>query len=124
LSRVGLDNTSAATADRTPRAGRWLAALAPKLLTLSTLLFAMTVVGCARNSDRQTRAAPPEKRICQSAKALPAPQPPPDCEFKGANLKTVDPAQFARLKDAYERQCYRRAARAERLSRLPASNGC
>jgi hypothetical protein len=103
-----------------------LPALTPTLLTLATLLFAMTVAGCARHSERQTRAAPPETRTCQSAWAQPEPQSPPDCEFKESELKTVDPAQFARLKAAYERQCYRRAERAERerQRRLRASKGC
>jgi hypothetical protein len=100
-----------------------LGALAPKLLTLSTMLFAMTVVGCARHSERQTRAAPSEAPTCQPAK--PAPLAPPDCEFRGSNLKTVDPQAFARLKAAYERQCHRRAERAarDRLRRLRAK-GC
>jgi hypothetical protein len=97
-----------------------LAALAPKLLTLSTVLFAMTVVGCARHSERQTRAAPSEARTCQ-----PAPLAPPDCEFRGSNLKTVDPQAFARLKAAYERQCHQHAERTarDRLRRLRAK-GC
>jgi hypothetical protein len=111
------------TVGRAPRAGRSWPALAPKLLTLSTMLFAMTVVGCARHPERPTRAAPPETRICQPAKL--APQPAPDCEFRGSNLKTVDPKAFARLKAAYERQCHRRAERAarDRLRRLRAK-GC
>ena len=98
-------------------------ALARKLLTLSTLLFAMSVAGCARHSERQTRTAPPETRICQPVRL--APLPAPDCEFRGSNLKTVDPQTFARLKAAYERQCHRRAERAarDRLRRLRAK-GC
>ena len=123
MFRVGLDNTGPLTADRAPRAGRSLAALAPKILTLSTMLLAMSVAGCARHSERQTRTAPPETRICQPVRL--APLPAPDCEFRGSNLKTVDPQTFARLKAAYERQCHRRAERAarDRLRRLRAK-GC
>jgi hypothetical protein len=97
-----------------------LPALAPKLLTLSTMLLAMTVVGCARHSERQTRAAPQQARTCQPAKL--APLPAPDCEFRGSNLQTVDAQAFARLKAAYERQCHQRAERAarDRLRRLRA----
>jgi hypothetical protein len=112
LYRVGLGDTRSVTADRARGAGRSLPALAPKLLTLSTLLFALTLAGCARHSERQTRAVPSEARTCQPAKVQPA--PPPDCEFRGADLKTVDPAQFARLKAAYERQCHQRAEKAAR----------
>jgi hypothetical protein len=100
-----------------------LAALAPKLLTLSTMLLAITVTGCARHSERQIRAAPSEAPTCRPAKL--APLPAADCEFRGSNLQTVDPQAFARLKAAYERQCHQRAERAarDRLKRLRAK-GC
>jgi hypothetical protein len=99
-----------------------LRALAPKLFTLSTLLFAMTVVGCARHSERQARAAASGSRTCQAA----VPPAPPDCRFRGSDLEPVDPAQFARLKAAYERQCKLRAESAarERQRRLRASKAC
>jgi hypothetical protein len=95
-------------------------------LTLSTLLFAMSVAGCARHPDRLSRAAPAESKTCELAKAQLAPRPPPDCEFRAPALKTVDPEQFGRLKAAYERQCVRRAERAERQRqrRLRALKGC
>jgi hypothetical protein len=126
LFRVGLGDTSAATAAGTRRAGRSFATLAPKLLALSTLLFAMSVAGCARHPDRPARAAPAEARTCESEKAQLAPRPPPDCEFRAPERKTVDPEQFGRLKAAYERQCVRRAERAERQRqrRLRALKGC
>jgi hypothetical protein len=126
LFRVGLDDTSAATAAATPGAGRSFATLAPKLLTLSTLLCAMSVAGCARHPERPARAVAAEARICQSEKEQLAPRPPPDCEFRAPELKTVDPEQFGRLKAAYERQCVRRAERAERQRqrRLRALKGC
>ncbi len=125
MFRVELGDTNAATAAATPRAGCSFATLAPKLLTLSTLLFAMSVAGCARHPDRPARATPAESKLCQSEKAQLAPRPPPDCEFR-APEKTVDPEQFGRLKAAYERQCVRRAERAERQRqrRLRALKGC
>ena len=135
LSRVGVSNTSPPTAGRAPGASRSCLALSLKLLTpsilLLTLLLAMTLAGCARYLDRptraapsQSRAAPSQSRTCQPAEL--ASEPPPDCEFRASDLKTVDPEQFARLKVAYERQCYRRAAQAERerLRQLRASKGC
>jgi hypothetical protein len=87
------------------------------------------VAGCARHPDQRPSAAPrarPESRTCHAARVQPAPQRGPDCEFKGADLKTVDPLEFARLKAAYERQCRQRAEKAERnrLRRLRASKGC
>ena len=73
---------------------------------------AMTLAGCARQQSQQEAQA-----------AIPPPQPPPaycepspapDCAFKGSRLKTVDPAEFAQLKLAYERRCVRRAEKTER----------
>jgi hypothetical protein len=101
-------------------------ALAPKLLTLSAaMLLAMSLVGCARHPDRQAHLAP-GSRTCQAERVQLPPLSRPDCEFRASALKTVDPAGFARLKAAYERQCYRRAERAarERARRLRASNAC
>ena len=65
-------------------------------------------------------------RICQPDAALLVPQPPPDCEFKGAGNKVVDPDELARLKIEYERQCYQKAEKAarDRLSLLQASSAC
>jgi hypothetical protein len=120
LSGVGVGNTSNVTA------GRVFPALVPRLSTLCAVLLATMVAGCARHPDRQTRAAASETRICQSAKVELAPLPPPDCKFRASNLETVDPEGFARLKAAYERQCYQRAEKAarDRLRRLQASKGC
>jgi len=101
-------------------------ALAPKLLTLSAaMLLAMSLVGCARHPDRQAHVAP-GSRTCQAERVQLPPLPRPDCEFRASALKTVDPVGFARLKAAYERQCYRRAERTarERARRLRASNAC
>ena len=59
--------------------------------------------------------------------SLLTPQPAPDCEFReSSDLKPVDPDQWARLKLAYERQCYRDAEQAtrKRLARLQAASLC
>jgi hypothetical protein len=67
-----------------------------------------------------------EWRICLPGAALLVPQAPPDCEFKGADNRVVDPDEMARLKTEYERQCYRKAEEAarRRLSVLQASCAC
>ena len=54
------------------------------------------------------------------------PQSTPDCVFRRAELKTIDPDQWARLKIEYERQCYQKAKQTarERLNRLLAENRC
>jgi hypothetical protein len=46
--------------------------------------------------------------------------------FRRAELKTIDPDQWARLKIEYERQCYQNAEKTvrERLRRLQAANRC
>ena len=51
---------------------------------------------------------------------------PPDCVFGRADLKTLDPDQWARLKVEYERQCYQRAEKTvrERLRQLQAASRC
>jgi hypothetical protein len=110
-------------------------ALAPKFLALAALSCA--VAGCAQNpGQREVRedsvqiAAPAqgyqELRIRRPARALLAPQPAPDCEFKRSDLKTVDPDEWASLKLDFERQCYQHAERVarDRLRRLQTSNLC
>jgi hypothetical protein len=118
-----------------------LPALAPKLLTLSALSCAIAVGGCAQNpAQREFDAAPvqttapaqgrpelPELRIRRPDRALLVPQPAPDCQLRGSDLKTVvDPDEWARLKLDFERQCYQHAemiAR-NRLRLLQASSKC
>jgi hypothetical protein len=53
-------------------------------------------------------------------------QPAPDCEFKRADVKAVDPDAWARLKAEYERQCYLDAEKVvrERLTLLQAASTC
>jgi hypothetical protein len=83
----------------------------PGALLAALVATAVAIAGCARQQGPQEAqaAAPPkpEPVYCQ-------PNPLPDCQFKGSTLKTVDAAEFARLKRAYERRCIRHAERAER----------
>jgi len=127
-----------------------LLSLPPKLLTISVVVLATGLGGCARNtahrdpnpvrretaatavrSPVRARAHPEtrpyaELRVRRPDPALLEPQWAPDCEFKRADLKVVDPEEWARLKTEYERQCYRDAERVarERLSQLQASSSC
>ena len=127
-----------------------LLSLSPKLLTISVVVLAMGTGGCARNaglSDPNTvqrKAKAPAVRAPLSARAhaeprkftelrvrrpdpeLLAPQPAPNCEFGRADVKAVDPDEWARLKAEYERQCYRDAEKVarERLIQLQASSTC
>jgi hypothetical protein len=148
--RFGLGNMSMAIAGRAPsgdgasrgvRSGTGglgaLSALAPKLLSLAALSLAMALAGCAQHSAQQDvkadpieAAAPPQGhpdfRIRRPNRALLMSQPAPDCEYRGTELKTVDPDQWARLKLDYERQCYQRAEKTvrDRLRLLQASSRC
>jgi hypothetical protein len=133
-----------------------LPALASRLSALFALSCGLALAGCASNSaQRESRAAPaihaatplhqhesnavprmrvaasahrtPEQRIHRPDRALLAPQPAPDCEFRGSDdLKPVDPDQWARLKLDYERQCYQKAEQTvrDRLQLLQASSRC
>jgi len=127
-----------------------LKSFAPKLLTICVILCSMSFAGCARNPAqrevntvlREGKASPAraplrprryaepvryaEPKIRRPDLALLTPQPAPDCELKRADLKTVDPDQWARLKVEYERQCYLDAEKAarDRLALLQASSTC
>ena len=123
-----------------------LKSLAPKLLTISAVTCAMALAACARNpvqhefnlAQHDVMPAPvckpsrprfysvaprhTEPRTRRPDPALLEPQLAPDCEYKKADIKAVDPDEWARLKTEYERQCYRDAERAarERLGDLQA----
>ena len=97
---------------------------AGKTAVLLTAAVAAVLAGCAQQRGEQEANAalpepPPRPAYCE-------PRPAPDCEFKGSNLKTVDPAEFSRLKLAYERRCVRHAEKAERerMRELYASGAC
>jgi hypothetical protein len=124
--------------------------LRQKLLTVSAIVLAMGLAGCARDPahrefnpvQREVRAKPVrlysrarahaeprqhvELRVRRPDPALLAPQPTPNCEFKRADIKAVDPDGWARLKAEYERQCYQDAEKAarDRLSQLQATGIC
>jgi hypothetical protein len=126
------------------------ASLRPRPLTISVIVLAMGLAGCAREpAHRELSPAPrdvrtthvrspsharvnaqsqqhAEPRVRRPDPALLAPQPAPSCEFKRADVKTVDPDEWARLKAEYERQCYQDAEKSarDRLSRLQASSLC
>jgi hypothetical protein len=95
-------------------------------------LAAIALGGCAQSAapepiaSAQAAARPAETPICRPDPGLLGPQSPPDCVFHRAELKTIDPDQWARLKIEYERQCYQKAERGvrERLNRLLAVNRC
>jgi hypothetical protein len=99
---------------------------------LAASLGAIVLSACAQSSApdpvNPARAAisQAEAPICRPDPALLAPQSAPDCVFRRAELKTIDPEQWARLKIEYERQCYQKAERTvrERLNRLQGANHC
>ena len=67
-----------------------------------------------------------EPSICRPDRALLVPQPAPDCGFGRADLKTLDPDQWSRLKLEYELKCYKEAERnvRQRLRQLQAAARC
>ena len=92
----------------------------PAVLLAALVASAIALAGCARQQGQQeAQAAQPQPAYC-------LPGPAPNCEFAGSSLKTVDPAEFARLKLAYQRRCIRRAERVERerLRQLQAAGAC
>ena len=127
-----------------------LLSLPSRPLTVSVVVLAMGVGGCARNPAHRelnpvqreikaTHVRSPararlhaetpqhvELRVRPPDPALLAAQPPPNCELNRTDFKTVDPEEWARLKTEYERQCYQDAERAarDRLSQLQASSSC
>jgi outer membrane murein-binding lipoprotein Lpp len=127
-----------------------LRALRPKPLILAAIVLALALAGCARNpppresslTQRQVRTTPvrlasharvhsetqrhAELHVHRPDPALLAPQPTPNCEFKRADIKAVDPDEWIRLKTEYERQCYQDAEKAarERLSQLQGAAAC
>jgi hypothetical protein len=125
----------------------------PILLTVSVMALAMGLAGCAcepapretvqrETVQREVRAKPvrlsspvrahadarqqAELRVRRPDPALLAPQPAPNCEFKRADIKAVDPDGWARLKTEYERQCFQDAEMAarDRLRQLQAAGLC
>ena len=112
------------TACRTPAAG--------VLPAPAVVAIAICLAGCTQNSapepiqDASGLPKQAEMSVCRPDPAERVPQSAPDCIFRRADLKTIDPEQWARLKVEYERQCYQKAERTvrERLNRLLATNRC
>lgn len=94
----------------------------PGVLLATLVLAAGAAAGCAQQHSQQEANA----ALVQLEPAYCQPNPAPDCEFKNANLRTVDAAEFARLKLAYERRCIRQAEKAERerMRELQAAGVC
>lgn len=96
----------------------------------------MALAGCASQSPAPelqandvhvTADRQPDLHVRRPSRALLAPQPAPNCEFReSSDLKPVDPDQWASLKLAYERQCYRHAEQVarKRLRLLQAARMC
>jgi hypothetical protein len=101
----------------------FVAAIRPGALLGALIGSAIALAGCARQQDQQqayaAAAPPPPPAYCQ-------PSPSPDCKFRGATRRTMDPVEFARLKHDYERRCARRAERTdrERLRQLQTAGAC
>jgi len=89
---------------------------------------ALVLAGCAQQPEHHetTASTKASSRACQAERSRLASLPEPDCEFRAVRQGTVDAEEFARLKLAYERQCYQRAERAARrqLLELQALRAC
>ena len=100
-----------------------------KLPQLRALACVLVVSGCAGSAPQvETRSEPAHTpaQMCHIDRALLTPVRAPDCGFGRADLKTVDPEQWARLKLEFERKCYQNAEKTarERLRRLQAAAKC
>jgi hypothetical protein len=80
-------------------------------------ITALVLAGCAQQSEQHeatVAAGKAKSASCQAERSRLVSLPEPDCEFRAVRQGTVDADEFARLKLAYERQCYQRAERAAR----------
>jgi len=86
-------------------------------------IYAMAVSGCTPGSTVESKsdpvstsaASPTEPQNCRLDRALLVAQPAPDCGFGRADLKTLDPDQWIRLKLEYELKCYKEAEKVARI---------
>ena len=120
-------NCMRASSRSTLRAGssrRW-SLLTSRLSTLCALGCAIALSGCAASDPTSANAAS-GPQMCRPDRALLTPQPEPDCGFGRADLKTLDPDQWARLKLEYELKCYKEAEKTarRRLQQLQAATKC
>jgi hypothetical protein len=100
-----------------------------RLPHLRALACVLVVSGCAGSAPQiETRSEPAHTpaQMCHIDRALLTPVRAPDCGFGRADLKTVDPEQWARLKLEFERKCYQNAEKIarERLRRLQVAARC
>jgi len=103
--------------------------IVPRLSHLHALACVLVVSGCAGSAPQvETRSEPVHTpaQMCHIDRALLTPAHAPDCGFGRADLKTVDPEQWARLKLEFERKCYQNAEKIarERLRRLQVAARC
>jgi hypothetical protein len=86
-------------------------------------ICAMAVSACTPGSTVESKsdpvsasaASPTDPQTCRLDRALLVAQPAPDCGFGRADLKTLDPDQWIRLKLEYELKCYKEAEKIARL---------
>ena len=103
---------------------------ATTILTVCAMACAGVLAGCASRAVPQTPNPEPVVDVPRVSyrpdRTLLRPQPAPDCEFRSAEPKTMDPDVFSRLKLDYERQCYQRAEKVarDRLRVLQAASRC
>jgi hypothetical protein len=100
-----------------------------KLPHLRALACVLVVSGCAGSAPQiETRSEPVHTpaQMCHIDRTLLTPVRAPDCGFGRADLKTVDPEQWSRLKLEFERKCYQNAEKIarERLRRLQVAARC
>ena len=104
----------------------------PRLTRLMSAVLIITLSGCAQGPAPEPMQTAPaqaehaEPGFCRPDRALLTPQPAPDCAFRRAQLKTMDPVLWARLKIEYERECYQNAEKVvrHRLRLLQAASLC
>jgi hypothetical protein len=101
-----------------------------------SIVLAGALVGCVPHStDLQSQSDPnratpaserSDARLCRPAPALLMPPHAPDCSFKRAASKAMDPDEFTHLKVEYELHCYQNAEKAvrQRLRLLQAASKC
>jgi hypothetical protein len=127
--------TLAQALDADRKAGAPLRALARGFLILIAIPSALALAGCSAAlvqrdvtafdstaASAHLRAEPHSHKF----RALLAPRPPPDCEFKGSDTDALDTDLWARLKLDYERHCYQHAETIvrDRLRQLQVSGLC
>ena len=86
-------------------------------------ICAIAVSGCTPGSTVESKsdpasasaASPTDPQTCRLDRALLVAQPAPDCGFGRADLKTLDPDQWIRLKLEYELKCYKEAEKIARM---------